>query len=423
MTHLTGGEIETFVAGTLSQASRRNAVAHLLSGCVACRARLATFRQVLFPEAVDLENNTLKLEQSIERRYERAVQRAWMTAQAGLPEILKQQALLEELWAASTETRYREPSRMEELTHKAVQLANGLSSLRLSAGVVADLQARAWAEYGNALRVNEKLEGAEQALTWARQAAVDGSGDPLLAARLADLEASLRVDQRRLDEGKTLLQEALEAYRDLGEDHLVGRTLISMGNLAYYDGDLAQATALTRQGLELVETGRDPILEAAGEKNLIVFVAESGRYCEAAELLLASGLRQRLKDDVLTLTRLRWIEGKIAAGLGRLDRASRIFETAREEFIELGRRSDAAFAALDLAAVWLRQGRLAELRVLAEGIFAVLSEVGIGVEAVQALSYLREACCAQKPPLSAIISVRDFLVRHEFRPELVFKPA
>jgi hypothetical protein len=312
---------------------------------------------------------------------------------------------------------------MEELALEAVRLANQLSSSQLPGGVVADLEARAWGEYGNALRVNEELERAEQALTWARRLATDGSGDALLAARLADLEASLRVDQRRLDEGKALLQEVLQVYRDLGEDHLAGRTLISMGNLAFYDGNPSRAAALTREGLDLLETGRDPILEATGEKNLIIFVAESGRYCEAAELLLGSGLRQRLADDQLTLNKLRWIEGRIAAGLGRLDRASRILEGVRQEFSNLGRRHDASFASLDLAAVWLRQGRLAELRALAEETFAVLSEAGIGVEAVKALSHLRDACGAQQPPLAAITSVRDFLTRLEYRPELVFKPA
>lgn len=420
MTHLTGGEIETFLGGSLPQAGKRRVVAHLLSGCGACRARLAAYGPLLFPKGSNVE---LPFARPIDRAFDGVVQRAWAKAQSRASEYCAQANKLEELWEASAAARYREPELMEALALQAVHLSNEIDAEQLGAGLLADLQARAWGEYGNALRVGEKLDQAEQALAWAQSLAEDGSRDPLLLARLADLLASLRVDQRRSDEAQALLQEVLSIYTELGEDHLLGRTLISMANLVYYDGDPVQAAALAREGLDLLEPGRDASLEIAAEKNLILFTAESGRHSLAAELLLKSGLRHRAKDDPLTLVRLQWIEGKIAAGLGRLDRASRFLEAVRRDFDDLGRRNDAAHVALDLAGVWLRQGRLAELRSLSEETYARLARVGIGSEAAKALAYLREACARQQPPLSAITSVRDFFARLQYRPGLVFQPA
>jgi len=423
VTHLTDGEIEGFVSDGLTQDAKRQAVAHLLTGCWSCRTRARRYGELLFQ--CDRGQNLLSSVGIGPRQadYGASLARAWANAQARLYAFRDKEAELEALWSQGFEARYRDPELMLELAVEARAAVQELSPRQLGAGVVADLQARAWGEYGNALRVNASLKRAERALRQARVFAEEGTGDPLLLGRLTDFLASLRTDQRRLGEALELLKEVRQKYCELGESHLAGRAGISMGTLTYYVSDLESSVALIRDGLALLEPGRDPVLEAVGEKNLIAFLSEAGRYHEAAARLLRSGLRRRLMAEPLALAKIRWIEGQIAAGLKRLDRSALILDCVRQDFVQLGKRFESALVSLDLTSVLLRQGRLLEARSLAVEAFETLSELGVGAEAAKALAYLRESCGCQEPPLSAITSVREFFARLEYHPELVFKPA
>jgi hypothetical protein len=60
-------------------------------------------------------------------------------------------------------------------------------------------------------RVNERYSEAESALLFARALREDGSGDPLLYARLKEVEGSLRKDQKRLPEAACLLSGSLRS--------------------------------------------------------------------------------------------------------------------------------------------------------------------------------------------------------------------
>ncbi len=107
---------------------------------------------------------------------------------------------MEALLRLSFEERYRDPQRMLLLALAARLAAEELDPEGLGAGLVADFQARAWAEIGNAYRVNEQFDLAEAALGRSQALLEDGTGDILLLARLADIKASLRIDQRWLGE-------------------------------------------------------------------------------------------------------------------------------------------------------------------------------------------------------------------------------
>src|ERR1700759_1881754 len=85
------------------------------------------------------------------------------------------------------------------------------------------------------------------------------------------------------------------------------------------------------------------------------------------------------------------MEGKIHAGLGRLNRAERIFSSVREELGQLGRHYDAALLGLELAAVWLRQGRAAEVQALAEEMYETFELLEVRQAAQHALYFVREA--------------------------------
>lgn len=84
---------------------------------------------------------------------------------------------------------------------------------------------------------------------------------------------------------------------------------------------------------------------------------------------------------------------------------------------------EAALVALELAALWLRQGRAAEVRELAEEMYEIFEDLGIELEAARALRFVREASRLQAITVSMIERVRGFLERLPWHPGLRFEPA
>jgi tetratricopeptide (TPR) repeat protein len=448
VTHLDENEVERFLDGDLPPDERRKVVRHLLTDCRSCRAKMVSLSDVLF-RAEDLEEDARGVQSfsydaalarvaTWARRYQTQYQKecelleqALSTAPAAKEgeeihwrpfEALRGWPRVEVLLRLSFEERYRNPQRMLLLALAARLAAEDLNSAELGPGLVADFQARAWAEVGNAYRVNEQFDWAETALYHAQGLLEDGTGDILLLARVANIEASLRTDQRRLGEAIDLLELAYDLYCRAGDLHLANRALIKRGITTHYSGNPQNAVVLLREGLELIDTTRDSQLKATGLQSLIHALTDCGEFQEAGRLLLSSGLRQAFAAEPLSLLKLRGVEGKVLAGLGKLGKAERTFEQVREEFLSREREYDAALVGLELAAVWLRQGKTAQVRELAEEIYETLRGLGVHQEAFRAVLFLREACRQQAVTLGLLQKVHGFLVRLEWNPQLRFEP-
>ncbi|HEX4959874.1 MAG TPA: tetratricopeptide repeat protein [Thermoanaerobaculia bacterium] len=333
--------------------------------------------------------------------------------------------LCEALMRKSFEARFRDPETMLILAYQAAGVAEHTSPEKYepSPGFVFDLRARAFAELGNAYRVNDRFPEAETAFRRARAFLVQGSsGDLLLEARVLDLEASLRNDQGRLEDAIGLLDKVHGLYRDAGDNHLAGKALIGQGVNLRGAGRPQEAVGVLEQGLRLLEADRDPELASIGQQGLLDALVDAGEYNRASRLILAAGLREAFAAEPLNLLKLRWVEGKIHAGLGRLSRAERIFCAVREELLRLDRHYDAAILGLELAAVWLGQGRANEVRTLAEEMYETFLLLDVDRSAQHALYFIREACRRQQLTVPMIQGVRSFMERLTRNPELRFEP-
>ena len=326
------------------------------------------------------------------------------------------EAALEESFAA----RFRDRQRMLVLALGARLAAEHLNPEDYQPALLADLRARAWGELANAYRVNDDLEAAGGALVRAEALRRQGTGDVFLLARLLDLEASLRSSERRLPEALEALDEVYHLYLSIGETHLAGRALLKKGINTHYDERPAEAVGLLRQGLGLLEPGRDPQLEAIGQKDLIHALVDSGAWGQAAIMLVEGGLRQAFVDDLLTLLRLRWIEGKIHAGRGRLDRATQALEEARQGFQDQGAEYEGALVGLELAGVRLDQGESGEAIELASSVLVTFERLGVKREALRAVHFLETACHEQEATGEDARHVLAFVQRLEWHPHLRF---
>ncbi len=441
--HSNPAEIAGLTQGTLPRAARQRLVTHLLRGCPHCSRLLApglaplravpAAPQALAPfapraQAALPDGDAADLyELPVARACAAAVRRmrAPMPADPGrgappMPAADEQARRgplrVEMLMAASWELRYSDAHEMVRLAELARFAAERLSPARYGQEETADLRARVWAELANAHRVAAELPEADRAMARAVAWQHRGSGDPWLLVRIADLMASLLADQRRLTEAGDLLGMVHRFYHRNGERNLAGRALISRGIFAGYDNDSRAALALLAEGLESIDPYEDGQLAAQAVQAIVWNLVNCGRFRQARIHLWRSRPLLARHGGSLHLLRLRWLEGRIHAGLRNFGRAEGELAAARLGFEAAGSPYNAALTSLDLAAVWLQQGKTKQVRQLVEEMIAVFRALRIAREAVAALLILREACDRDAASLDQLRSVALLLTELERQP-------
>ena len=282
------------------------------------------------------------------------------------------------------------------------------------------LQGYAWAHVGNARRVGGDLPEAEGAFVrskelWRRGAA----GDPglLAEARLLDLEASLRRTQTRFGDALALLDTALSGEPGT----LKQRLLLNKASVLQALGDHAGAIHALRQAAPSVEAEGEPRLLYALRFNLAVNLCFLARYGEAETLLprlreLAIGL-----GNNLDLLRLRWLEGRVIAGLGRRREAIETLSRVREELASLEIPFDVALVSLELAVLYLEAERIQEVKTLARQLRPIFQAQGVPREALAALKLFRDAAEREAVTLDLARRFVNYFHRAQFDPGIRFE--
>lgn len=331
-------------------------------------------------------------------------------------------ALCQLLVQQSHQLGFSDPAASRNLAELATEVAERLDKSWYGDGLIHDLRAAAWAQLGNALRVSADLRRSEEAFRIAEHLLELGSGDPLERARLLDLLASLRRAQRRLDDGIRLLETAIGLYEEVGEQHRAGRAMIKLGTLDDLAGHTDLAVRRLQEGLARIDAAEEPRLVLYAHHNLLVLLADNGRAEEACALLAETRrLHQRFGNE-LSRVRLKWVEGKIAAGLGHFAVAEKELLAAQKGFIDRGIGYTAAMVCLDLASLYARLGRTGELRRLAAEMVPLFRSQDVHREALAALLLFHQAVEAERVTQSLIDQVRSYLGQARENPRLRFHP-
>ena len=270
-----------------------------------------------------------------------------------------------------------------------------------------DLIALATAHLANACRAGNDRRQAEEHFGHARYVINHhGVADLEILARVDKLEGSLRLDQRQFGKAEELLVRATTLYLVSGEKVEAARTLITLGLMYFYRGDIAPAVEATIRALKEFRAEDDSRLYLCARYNLARYLTEDGQYREAAEMLALDEGLYREFPEAWTQLRLSWLQGKIAAGLGRSEEAERIFLQVRDGFLAQGIGYDAAMVSIeDLALLYVREGRTADVKRLAEEIFPIFQAQDVHREAVAALMLFQEAA---RQELLTVRSVREY---------------
>jgi tetratricopeptide (TPR) repeat protein len=265
------------------------------------------------------------------------------------------EALLARSWAA----RYDNPQLMLHLARVALSAARSIDPERYGEQQVADHQARAWTELGNAYRVNERFEEAASALKTADELLERGTGDSALQTRVLELQASLLGSKREWVAALPSLSVLPRLYRKLGQPQLAGRALIMSALYTYYSGQAEKAIRINEEAISLIDPDQEPKLIALAMKNQMLYLTDCGQF-EAAWRILFEYRSQFQALGKVPALRARAIEGRINYGLKKLISAELIFRELKGEFAALELRFGSALATLEVAMVLMAQNRIDE---------------------------------------------------------------
>jgi tetratricopeptide (TPR) repeat protein len=266
-----------------------------------------------------------------------------------------------------------------------------------------DLLALATAHIANACRAAIRFAEADRHFEYVRSLIThQGVTDTEVLARIDHLEGSLRMNQSRFKEAEKLLGRAAMLFSAAGEIVERARALLTLGYMYFLQGELIRAIETTRAGLRDLPF-EEKYLYLCGRYNLARFLTESGQFREAVEILEADEALHREFPEPWTQLRLVWLRGKIEAGRGEETAAEARFLAARSGFLEQRNAYDAAMVSLeDLAVLYLRQGRTAEVHQLVDEMVAVFQEQNLPEDALRALHLC--AAAAQREELTAAMA-------------------
>jgi tetratricopeptide (TPR) repeat protein len=427
--------LNRWLEGRLAPGEVRSLVAHLLGGCASCQAVLAG-RTFLFteeepPEALLLAADApedaydlalrraaerirrhgvraLKIKRASARLHKRLIRRG----SGGLsPERDEPVAAFEALLSRAWELRHENPQEMLHLSRLAVWTARRLKDL--TSEDLADDQARALAELANALRVNEQLTLAEGSLESAERFFAAGTGSPEIGLRLKEVRASLLGVRGSSTAALALLDEIYRERLTLGDRPAALRTLVQRAVFSGDDGSYETALTLLDEAAGLALALGEDQLGLQITHNRINALIELNRG-EEAQLLLQEHQATEALPRVDRI-RLKGLEGRIHAQLGRLSLAEQAFREARSGFAGIGLRAHEALLSLDLAAVILRQGqdRSREAVGLAVEAVQVFSKLDLRDQVVESLMVLSEAVRQGHVTAELLQGIADFVRQAE----------
>ena len=267
--------------------------------------------------------------------------------------------LCELLCRESEKAAADDPAQAAELGELAVLVADSIEKDSVFEDRwIYQLRALAWAHLGNARRVKNDLEQAEQAFAMSESWWAVGEediGDALgYEPVVMDLRATLRSDQHRGPEALELLDRAFACYLegDPGQQRRsLARVLIKKSYVFMEMLEPAKAIAVLQEAGGLLEAEAPSRLFCCVLHNLADNLATIGRFAEARALLPEVKALSESVGGRIDRIRLQWVEARISAGLGELDKARQALIEVRREFSERQMAYDVSLVSQDLASV------------------------------------------------------------------------
>jgi tetratricopeptide (TPR) repeat protein len=285
----------------------------------------------------------------------------------------------------------------------------------------AKLRGFAWAHVGNALRVQGDLQAAERAFLSAGQfweAGKEAQNGLLEEGLLLAFNALLRWRQRRFEEAEKLLARAFAAASSVT---FRVQVRISMAKLCKETGDLERAVEILQEASATAIPEDDGRLFLCLQHNLVDGLSKLDRFPEAEALLPAAIDLSRKCGGEKDFLRLLWIEGRVAAGLGKTNEAVAALRRVRGEFAARHMSYDTALVSLELAALYAEQGQVQDVKTLARHMVPILRARDVHPEVLKALTLFRQSAEREEVTAKFIQEVLSYLRKARHEPGLRFE--
>jgi tetratricopeptide (TPR) repeat protein len=319
----------------------------------------------------------------------------------GSPYVLP--AVVRRLIDRSHALRTRDAHAMLHLAELARLAAEACSAAEAgSAEKLADLRLRAWASYGNALRVSSQPQPAAAAFATAQEYQTRGTRDPALRAWLIEKVTPLAIFQGDYDRAIEMCEEAGQIYQDLGERSSLASTRTQKAIALIYAGETEAALRTLNQAIPLIDPEDDPHLLLSACHNLIRCYIDLDRPDQA--LTLYSEIRELYQDfdDPLILLRAAWQEGKLLCDLGHLRAAETVLLRVRKGYMEKGIASEVALVSLDLATVYVKLGLVDEVKRTVITTLPIFHALRVKLDTLAALLQLQQVADQEQQALELV---------------------
>ena len=310
--------------------------------------------------------------------------------------------------------RYRNADEMLHQAHLARLAVEGCSAsaagneLKLS-----DLRARAWGQYGVALRICGQPRAAEATLAASLEHWRQGTRDPALRAWLLERTSSLAVFQGRYEEAIEMCEEAGQIYQELGNDHALAFTLTQKAIAILYSGEAAWAVRTLNQAMPLIDAEDSHLLIAACH-NLIRCYIDLDRPDQALALYAETRELYKELDDPLILLRMAWQEGLLLRDLGHLQAAETALLRARKGYMEEKLAYEVALVSLDLTMVYVKLGLVEEVKRTVMTTVPIFHALRVKLETLAALLQIQKVADQEQQALELIRTLHSLVepLRH-----------
>jgi tetratricopeptide (TPR) repeat protein len=323
----------------------------------------------------------------------------------------RSRALAELLVEASRQTARNDPAEAAALAG-LVPIVLAHVTCPVDRAAAPSLVVLALAHRANALRVAGGLPAADRVFAEVRERlAAAPLDDPALHAEVCSLEASLRRDQRRPDDAERLIDRSILLARMGHDDRALAKALIQRADLLGERQELTGARASLREAMTLLGESGDRHLLGCAVGTLALIECERGAFTAAEQIM--NRHRSLLAGDggAWWMMRALTLEGRIALGLGRHEEAEDRLLRAYRLSVEEGTELDAVLGLLELAVLYVEQGRTAEVRRIAQQIQPAFASLDVQLEATAALMLFQQAAAAERVTVEAIRGLRDGLQR------------
>lgn len=324
-------------------------------------------------------------------------------------------ALAELLCLASTDAAANRADEALRLARLAVRLAEHVPDEGFR------LHLLGWVEpfLANAERVGGNLAASAQTLAHADQMWAAGAPAGVLdEARRLDLKASLLMYCGRSEDVRSLLDLALKSAKT---ENARARLLIKWAGNLEIAGEHETALEVLQQARPLIDARSDPRLLFAHHFNKAANLALLDRF-EEAELLLPLVEAGTDPANELDTVRLRWLKGRVRAGVDRRPEALAALSEVRAYFRSKGIAYDFAVVSVELGTMYLEQGRAGLVRELADQMRWIFASQGIHKHALEALALFCHAVRMEEAQADWTRRLVKYLNRAQNNPSLRFEP-